>query len=57
MAGLISAAILAFNMASLSTNASEVYNYKPTPTMIPSQSFNMTRPILTNFYILYVKLQ
>lgn len=54
MAGLISAAILAFNMASLSANANEVYDYKQTPTTIPGQSFNITRPISTNFYGSYL---
>lgn len=43
MAGLLSAAILAVNMASLSANASEVYNYDQTPNLLPGQSVNMTR--------------
>lgn len=53
MAGLLSAAILAVNMASLSANASEVYNYDQTPTMLPGQSVNMTSRTSPNFYGYY----
>lgn len=53
MAGLISAAILAVNMASLGVNASEAYDYNQAPTMLPGQSVNMTSRTSPNFYGYY----
>ncbi|MDE6707704.1 MAG: hypothetical protein K2O52_06075 [Oscillospiraceae bacterium] len=53
MAGLISATILAANMASLGVNASEAYDYNQAPTMLPGQSINMTSRTSPNFYGYY----
>ena len=53
MVGLISAAILAVNMASLGVNASEAYDYNQAPAMLPGQSVNMTSRTSPNFYGYY----
>lgn len=53
MAGLISTAILAVNMASLGANASEAYDYNQAPTMLLGQSVNMTSRT-SNFYGYYL---
>lgn len=50
MAALISATILAVNMASLGVNASEAYDYNQATTMLPGQSVNMTTRTSPNYY-------